>query len=858
MRKKELNSSGIELDAPRLIGQKPFSAAGFALSTILVALGVFGAAWCFISSFALTVLPFTVALYSVLFVLILSAANHLNRIRRYVLFALILLYAGAGYYLHAELVQGFLITTNQIMRVYANHSDFVLPIYDIVAKPVNFPLLGTVFVLFAAVFLTFFLCWAIIRRQSFILAFLVTIPFPLAALIFNIMPNFYSVLMLITCWAMLLFIRLSGGRKLEFVKIRGAFRATIPQTAAKSGLRLLPVVILCFALILTLFPQQSYQYPAEAQTMRNKITDAVNDFSLIDSGDALADSSNHVNLNNANSVRFTGRTMLQLQATEERPMYLKGFTGSTFTGTSWERLPDSEYQEINPKLNGMNVQNMFSSYVDLVKQDQNVNMPSFGVHVKNVSNNKKAIYAPYNLSTTPKAITGVKFINDEFIHSSSLFGTSEYTLYSYSMPNEQSVANPAGVFTSLIGNNIHLPGSMSQQEFSKQMQSYLTEKYRIDNLNSSNLKDFYTSTVPDILMNTLASDKKSFAQSEQDYRLFLYDKYTQLPQDLKEKIQGLLKEKGLMTTSTTQGSYSLSSIKPYYDTVNDMVNAVKRDLKATCSYSLTPGKVPDGKDFTYYFLTENRKGYCVHFATAATVMLRAMGVPARYAEGYIVTDDDYKNAVDGWANIKDSHAHAWVEIYYPGLGWQPVDVTPGFNVDQNQTQDNLQQSESSVSSTPTESKAESSASSTVESKIESSVQSAASTPKTQSPAKRSDDVKAAMLPVLFTIAVFALILAAAALRRRIVLLHRKKKFAQQDANKAVIAMYDYMLKLTRYGGDISEKVTDIALKARFSQHTVSREERKTVRDSADLLAQRNLLNASTIKKIQMKFIYNLI
>ncbi len=857
MRKKELSSSGIELEPPRLIGQKTFSAAGFALSTILVALGVLGVAWCFISSFALTVLPLTVALYSLLFAVILSAAHHLGRARYFVLLALILFYGAAGYYLHAELAQGFLITTNQIMRTYARHSDFILPIYDVSAKPVNFPLLCTIFVLFAAVFLTFFLCWAIIRRQSFALAFLVTFPFPLAALIFNIMPDFYAILMLIICWALLLFMRLAGGKNQEFVKVRGKFHAKIPAAAAKSGLRLLPVVILCFALILTLFPQQSYQYPAQAQTLRNKLVETVNDYSLIGSGGALAGSSNHVNLNTADSVRFTGKTMLQVQATENNPMYLKGFTGSTYTGASWEKLPDSDYEVINPKLNGMNVQNMFSLFVDLVKQDQNLNVDTFGIHVKNLGANKACIYAPYNLSTTPQSITGVKFINDESIRSSWLFGTGEYTLYSYNLLDKEIASNPAGLFIALAGGNPPLPGSMSQREFSELMQSYLSKNYLANNLNSSNIKSFYTSSVPDALMNTLASDRKNFIQSEQDYRLFLYDKYTQLPQDLKEKVQGLLKEKGLMTAGTTRRFSPLSSIKPY-DSVNEMVSAVKRYLQTTCTYTLTPGRVPDGQDFTYYFLTENHKGYCVHFATAAAAMLRAMGVPARYAEGYIVTDDDYKSAVGGWANVKDSHAHAWVEIYYPGLGWQPVDVTPGFNVAENQMQDNLKQSESPASSAPPQSKAESSPSSTVGSKTESKAPSAVSSPKTKPPTKRSDDVKAAMIPILLTIAAIGFIFAAAALKRKIVIHHREKLFSQKDTNKAALVMYEYIVKLTRFGGEISEKATDIALKARFSQHTVSVEELNAMRGFAELLARRNLFNATTAQEILMKYIYNLL
>ena len=51
-------------------------------------------------------------------------------------------------------------------------------------------------------------------------------------------------------------------------------------------------------------------------------------------------------------------------------------------------------------------------------------------------------------------------------------------------------------------------------------------------------------------------------------------------------------------------------------------------------YSKTPGEVPEGKEFTEYFLTENRKGFCVHFASASALIYRMCGYPSRFVEGY--------------------------------------------------------------------------------------------------------------------------------------------------------------------------------------------------------------------------------
>jgi len=77
-------------------------------------------------------------------------------------------------------------------------------------------------------------------------------------------------------------------------------------------------------------------------------------------------------------------------------------------------------------------------------------------------------------------------------------------------------------------------------------------------------------------------------------------------------------------------------------------------------------------DFAKWFLEESKTGHCVHYATAATVLLRASGIPARYVEGYIVSSEAGKDVVVGRQN-----AHAWVE-YYDWLtrAWYVLEATP--------------------------------------------------------------------------------------------------------------------------------------------------------------------------------------
>ncbi|MGM9601523.1 MAG: DUF3488 and transglutaminase-like domain-containing protein [Faecousia sp.] len=96
-------------------------------------------------------------------------------------------------------------------------------------------------------------------------------------------------------------------------------------------------------------------------------------------------------------------------------------------------------------------------------------------------------------------------------------------------------------------------------------------------------------------------------------------------------------------------------------------------VKASAKYSLNTPQMPEGEDdFARWFLEDSDTGYCVHFATAATVLLRGAGIPARYVSGYTVEAKREKTV-----EVTASNAHAWVEYYVPGFGWTVLDPTPG-------------------------------------------------------------------------------------------------------------------------------------------------------------------------------------
>ena len=117
----------------------------------------------------------------------------------------------------------------------------------------------------------------------------------------------------------------------------------------------------------------------------------------------------------------------------------------------------------------------------------------------------------------------------------------------------------------------------------------------------------------------------------------------------------------------------------------ERLQAAKRvaAMLSAYEYSLTLEDVPDGEDAVEYFLHTSHKGFCVHFATAGVLILREMGVPARYGAGYVVKAGEFAWEEESFlATVTGKHAHAWPEIYLDHVGWIPVEMTPGYRSSQ--------------------------------------------------------------------------------------------------------------------------------------------------------------------------------
>jgi transglutaminase-like putative cysteine protease len=105
-----------------------------------------------------------------------------------------------------------------------------------------------------------------------------------------------------------------------------------------------------------------------------------------------------------------------------------------------------------------------------------------------------------------------------------------------------------------------------------------------------------------------------------------------------------------------------------------LVRAVLDTIRSGFTYTLTPGTYGDdeGRHAIDEFWLDRKQGFCEHFSTAFVVVMRALDVPARVVTGYQGMDMEPQ---DGWYLVRNSHAHAWAEVWLEGRGWVRVDPT---------------------------------------------------------------------------------------------------------------------------------------------------------------------------------------
>lgn len=160
------------------------------------------------------------------------------------------------------------------------------------------------------------------------------------------------------------------------------------------------------------------------------------------------------------------------------------------------------------------------------------------------------------------------------------------------------------------------------------------------------------------------SEVITYLESENAYREFIYDSYLDVPEAAGEALSDMLR--GMSLPEDRKISFKEAQM------------VVSAYLSNVVSYEEEPEPIAADRDFLTGFLQDTKEGYSVHYATAATLLFRYLGVPARYVEGWYIPKEAFQTAGDDALLVDQSYAHAWVEIYRDGIGFIPFEITPPY------------------------------------------------------------------------------------------------------------------------------------------------------------------------------------
>lgn len=236
-------------------------------------------------------------------------------------------------------------------------------------------------------------------------------------------------------------------------------------------------------------------------------------------------------------------------------------------------------------------------------------------------------------------------------------------------------------------------------------------------------------------------------------------------------------------------------VSPYHKAL-----AIAEYVKNSATYDTnTPAMPGRYRDFARWFLEDSDTGYCVHFASAATVLLQASGIPARYVTGYTAQVSAGETTV-----VTADKAHAWTEYYLNGFGWTVLEATPATEEQiPTQTQEATQPNQDVQ--TPTQEKETS--------------------PEQDTVTENRREYGVVILKTLAVIATMAALAAAVWGQYRLRLYVKMRWRGKLSSNDLAVVRWQEAVHYARLLGEIPDKeLFDIAQKARFSQHIITNQE----------------------------------
>lgn len=359
-------------------------------------------------------------------------------------------------------------------------------------------------------------------------------------------------------------------------------------------------------------------------------------------------------------IRFTEETHLKVTLPKESgAVYLRGYIGARYTGSRWEEVSAEQ-------------QKRFLQTVDTGLGD------SYNFTARLI----QAFFAYGQAAGVPAVSSGYRL--QERYASMNIEVVGANPEYYYAPYDTYECTGAAGKTDGCLQPN-GKSGYRAGYFYNKEQKPfyYAFSDSSVCNLSSLNHAFFEQYEVKMALMGYMGELQEKLERYNADYRSYAESVYLEIPAEC-SAVKGILESTG---------------------SVAGDVEMVCGFLKENYQYTLSPQPMERGEDYIEHFLYESKEGYCMHFASAATMLFRSLGIPARYVEGYVVRPVDIQKGkavddreitmlnLDGTVTLEtvpylevevpDSAAHAWVEIYLDNYGWFPVEVTTGYRMSTN-------------------------------------------------------------------------------------------------------------------------------------------------------------------------------
>lgn len=299
-------------------------------------------------------------------------------------------------------------------------------------------------------------------------------------------------------------------------------------------------------------------------------------------------------------------------------------------------------------------------------------------------------------------------------------------------------------------------------------------------------------------------------------------------------------------------------------------------------YTTTNGKYTADKDYLRWF-HDKREGWCIHYATAATLMLRQLHIPARLVTGYKFYMPENPDGTLTGMSVKQKSRHAWAEYYDEDGGWTPLDVTPGQGDNaatvapgkpEASTAADSTQSTAPAKTQPSEQVTEaattqpSSTGTAAQSQTEPDIQPTTARQATV-PAEGSGEPPSEkrgshendrppdltwLIVTLLILLCLALAVLTVVLRRRLIISRRAARFASPDRKERAVCAFRHLQRMDKYlNRSIVSQMQPLAEKAVYSRQGISESEWQTLYENVKKAERLVSDGAGRLKRIWLRY-----